>query len=376
MPITYDSLGVRRVINASGRMTALGGVALHPDVVAAMAEAATSNVEIAALKAAAGRKLAEWCGAEAAMVTPGASAGNAIMTAAVVSAGDPYLASKLPAADWPRREILLQTGHAVNYGGSVVQDIRLGGGLPILLGAANMVRESDLTGALSERTAGVLYVQSHHAVQKGMLPLTRAVELAHAAGVPVLLDAAAEEDPRRYVGLGVDLVTYSGGKAFEGPTSGFILGREPLVAACRLQESGMARGMKVGKETIAGLLAAMERYLARDDASERVRQRTIIDTLRAGLGELPATRQSVVQDEAGRAIWRLHLTLDAGALGFSAADLMRDLQAHDPPIYPRGHWAGAGTVALDPRPLADRDVPVIIDAVRAVYARRAAGKDG
>lgn len=370
--ITYETLGIPRVINASGRMTALGGVALHPDVVAAMVEGARANVNMEALKDVAGERLAAWCGAEAAMVTPGASAGNVIMTAAAVSGNDPYRASHLPYAAWPRREIVLQLGHAVSYGGRIAQDIRHGGGIPMLVGTANSVQEFDIAGAINERTASVFFVQSHHAVQKGMLSLPTVIAIAHEKGVPVLLDAAAEEDVHRYVAMGADLVTYSGGKAFEGPTSGFILGSKEQIAACRLQEGGIARPMKVGKETILGLLAAMERYVANDVTAEKARQMGLIEALKGGLDDLPHTRLAIEQDEAGRAIWRLHLTLDEVALGFTATTLMKELQMHDPPIFPRGHWANIGTVALDPRPIADGDVPIIIEAIRSIYARHGA----
>ncbi len=370
--ISYETLGIPRVINASGRMTALGGVALHPDVVAAMVEGARANVNMEALKDVAGERLAAWCGAEAAMVTPGASAGNVIMTAAAVSGNDPYRASQLPNAAWPRREIVLQLGHAVSYGGRITQDIHHAGGVPVLVGTVNSVHAFDIADAINERTAAVFFVQSHHAVQKGMLSLPTVIAIAHERGVPVLLDAAAEEDVHRYIAMGADLVTYSGGKAFEGPTSGFILGDKERIAACRLQEGGIARPMKVGKETILGLLAAVERYVTNDVTAEKARQMGVIEALKGGLDDLPHTRLTIEQDEAGRAIWRLHLTLDEAALGFTAMTLMKELQMHDPPIFPRGHWANMGTVALDPRPIADGDVPIIIEAIRSIYARHGA----
>lgn len=374
--ITYESLGIRRVINASGRMTALGGVVLHPDVTAAMGEAAGSNVEIDALKDIAGERIAAWCGAEAAMVTSGAAAGIVIMAAATVTGGDAYRTSRLPDVDWPRREIVLQLGHAVNYGCCVTQNVRMAGGRPVLVGAANLVRRFDLEGAINEKTAGILFVQSHHAVQKGMLSLREVVEIGASHRVPVLVDAAAEEDLHRFVALGADLVTYSGGKAFEGPTSGFIAGRRDLVAAGRAQENGIARPMKVGKETIVGLLAALERYVARDAGAEQERQASVLATWHEQLRDLPHTNLSVQQDEAGRDIRRLHLTLDAERLGFSAIDLVGELARFDPPIYPRAHAATTGTIALDPRAIQDRDVPIIVDAIHIIYARRGVSRPG
>lgn len=374
--ISYETLGVPRVINASGRMTALGGAALHAEVIAAMVEGARANVNMDALKDIAGEKLAAWCGVESAMVTPGASAGNVIMTAAAISGNDPYRAAQLPHPSWPRREIVLQLGHAVSYGGRITQDIAHGGGIPILAGTANDVHTFDIAGVINERTAAVFFVQSHHAVQKGMLSLPAVIAIAHEKGVPVLLDAAAEENVHKYTAMGTDLVTYSGGKAFEGPTSGFILGDTERIAACRLQEGGIARPMKVGKETILGLLAAMERYVTNDVTAEKARQMVVIETLQVGLADLPHTRLSIEQDEAGRAIWRLHLALNERALGFTATTLMEDLRTHDPSVIPRGHWANTGVIALDPRPIGNDDVPVIIEAVQTAYAHHDASRKG
>lgn len=372
--ISYQSLGVKQVINASGRMTALGGTALHPDVIAAMAEAAQTNVDMEELKHRAGELAARLVGAEAAMVTTGAAAGICIMVAAVLTGGDPYRVRRLPDVDRGPSEVVLQLGHAVDFGAPVEQMIRLAGGRPVLAGTANHVTEADLEGAIGERTAAVVFVQSHHAVQKGMLGLPEVIAIARRKQVPVLVDAAAEEDLRRYLAMGADLVAYSGGKAIEGPTSGVIVGGQDRIRACRMQESGIARPMKVGKETIMGLLAALERYTGGDAEAERVRQRRLIDGLTAGLNGLPHTRLEVRQDEAGREIWRVHLALDEAALGFTAVDLLGDLRRWDPPIHLRSHWANTGVVAIDPRPIGERAMPVIVDAIRAIFDRRRKGR--
>src|SRR5206468_1920573 len=165
-----------------------------------------------------------------------------------------------------------------------------------------------------------------------MLALAPVVALARERGVPVLVDAAAEEDLRRYVAAGVDLVAYSGGKAFAGPTSGFVAGRAALVAACRAQERGVARAMKVGKEAILGLLAAIEAYAGRDEAAEHGRQGAIVSEILSALGDLPHTRVAEAPDEVGRSIVRVALSPDAGALGFTATDLARALADGTPRV--------------------------------------------
>ena len=365
---TYERLGVPRVLNASGKMTRLGGSVLAPSVLRAMAEASGAYVELDELKARAGAVIADFTGAEAAWVTSGAAAGIAVMTAAVVAGADPARVARLPNADWEPRSVLIQAGHWVNFGAPVEQMVRLGGGRPVAVGAPTHVTAEELRAALQPETAAVLFVQSHHAAQAGMLTLDQVLGTTERR-VPVLVDAAAEEDLRRFIAAGADLVTYSGGKAFEGPTSGFVVGRAALVEACRAQERGLARAMKVGKEGILGLLAALDAYVTRDEAAERGRQRATVAELLDALAGLPHTRVAEAPDEAGREIVRVALSPDARVLGFTAVDLARALAEGTPRVMVRAHRARAGTIALDPRPLVEADVPVLVEAIHAAYRR-------
>ena len=362
----YERLGVRRVINASGRMTALGGAAVRPEVARAMAEAAGSFVDVAELKAAASRRIAELTGAEGAYLTTGAAAGIAVMTAAAVAGTDPARVAALPDADWEPCEIVLQAGHLIDFGAPLRQMVRLGGGRPVAVGSVNQVRAAELAAAIGPRTAAVLFVQSHHAVQKGMLGLDEVTAIARAAGVPVLVDAAAEEDLSAY--LVADLVAFSGGKAPEGPTSGFVLGRRGLIAGCWAQERGIARPMKIGKEAVVGLLAALEAYVARDAATESGHRRAVVDGLLAELRGIDGIVLGVETDEAGRDIPRVTLGVAPGA-GFSLAELVRELQAGSPAIHARTHHLREGRVALDPRPLLPGEPAIVGAGVRAAVRR-------
>ncbi|MFC4564063.1 DgaE family pyridoxal phosphate-dependent ammonia lyase [Nocardiopsis mangrovi] len=354
----YRRLGVATVINASGMMTALGGSLPSPRVSAAMAEAAGAHVRIDDLMAAAGRRIAAATGTEAGCPTSGAAAGIAISAAAVIAGTSLPAVERLPDTGGLPDEIVLPLGHAVHFGAPVTQMVRLGGGRPVVVGSANTVTADHLEGAIGARTAALLYVQSHHAVRKGMPPLAEFAAVARRNGVPLIIDAAAEEDLRAYAAAGGDLVVYSGGKAVGGPASGFICGRSDLVAACRMQYQGVARAMKVGKETIAGLVAALEAYTGvgrSDDAdgpAQAADQRTRMEELRDGVAAIPGLRAAVVPDEAGRAIVRCEIRVDPAATGLSAEDVVARLAAGDPAIVVRGHRAAEGVFAVDPRPLA------------------------
>ena len=134
-------------------------------------------------------------------------------------------------------------------------------------GYANECSPAQLAAAIHANTAAILYIKSHHCVQKSILSVAEAAEVAKAHGIPLIVDAAAEEDLRLYYNQGADLVIYSGAKAIEGPTSGLVLGRRQYVEWVKQQAGGIGRAMKVGKEGILGLTHAIERYLAKEKES-------------------------------------------------------------------------------------------------------------
>jgi L-seryl-tRNA(Ser) seleniumtransferase/D-glucosaminate-6-phosphate ammonia-lyase len=249
----------------------------------------------------------------------------------------------------------------VNFGAEVTQLIRMAGGKPHAIGAVNAVHEAHLTGAFGPNVAAFLYIQSHHAVQKGMIPLAKIVDLCHAQQIPVLVDAAAEEDLGHFTHSGADLVTFSGGKAIGGPTSGIVAGRSDLVAACRAQNQGIGRPMKVGKEALAGLARALELYMQRNVEEDQQRSAAIVDQLLESFGKVVRTER--LEDEAGRGIERAGIVLSPEKAG----DFVKFLQSGTPAIHVRKHLLNLGIVAFDPRPLSEADVEIIIQRVQEYF---------
>ncbi len=353
----YSALGLPRVINASGKMTALGGTAQSGAVAAALGRAAQHHVALSELRAVAGNEIARRTGAEAATVTSGAAAGIAIGVAAMITGTDMERVAQLPDSGDLASEVILQSGHEVNFGAPVSQMVRLGGGRPVHVGSPSSVRPEDVLQAVSPRTAGLLFVQSHHTRQEHGLTLVDLVRLGREADLPVLVDAAAEADLTTYIAQGADLVTYSGGKAIGGPTCGFICGRRDLVAACELQNAGIARAMKVGKEQIMGLLAALADYPGAQTWPDRLAR------LESALEGLPDALVRQEADLAGRDIVRVAIESSPERLH----QLSRALRAGDPVIYTRNHQLDEGLMLFDLREVKDEDVQRIADRVKALW---------
>lgn len=354
--------GLKRVINASGRMSILGVSAPTNTVMEAMKHGGQNYVEIADLVDKAGDYIAEILGSEAAVVVNSASSGIALSIAALVTRGNRRKSERLHQENIPKNEIIMLKGHNVQYGAPVETMIYLGGGRLVEVGYANEGKSEHIEDAITENTAAILYVKSHHAVQKNMISIEEAWEVAQRNNVPLIVDAAAEEDIQKYVNYS-DLAIYSGSKAIEGPTSGIVGGKQEYMEWIKVQLHCIGRSMKVGKETTFGLLQALEEYGAKEDKSEQ--EKETLQTL-MGLNEIDGVQVTMVQDEAGRAIFRARIQIDSAQANLTAKEVVAKLKEGNIAIYTRDYGVRQGYFDIDPRPLQGDDIHVIKAEIQAI----------
>ena len=365
-------LGLRPIINVSGTMTALGASIMVPEAVQAMVDIALQFVEIDDLQRKASSVIAKACGAEAGFVTASCSGGISIAIAASMT-GDRLLAiEKLPETNGLRSEVLIQLGHMVSYGAPVAQAITLTGAKPVPVGTVSAAAAYHLEDSINENTAAALYVVSHHTVQYGMIPLAAFAQICRARGVPVIVDAASEYDLKGFLAAGADVAIYSGHKFLGGPTSGIVAGRKDLIRAGYLQNRGMGRGMKVGKETIAGCMAALEAWERRDHHRVRDQERSYLLLWREALTDMPGIEALIVPDPTDNPLERLQVSVGPES-GFTAAALAAALGAGNPPIIVRGHEVERGHFFFDPCNLHPGEAQIvasrIIEILRSNRAR-------
>ncbi|MZQ85182.1 DgaE family pyridoxal phosphate-dependent ammonia lyase [Paenibacillus sp. 5J-6] len=352
--------GLKRVINASGRMSILGVSAPTDTVMEAMKHGGQNYVEIADLVDKAGDYIAKILGSEAAVVVNSASSGIALSVAAVVTQGNRRASERLHQDPIAKRDIIILKGHNVQYGAPVETMVYLGGGRLIEVGYANEGKAEHIEDAITENTAAILYVKSHHAVQKNMISVEEAWDIAKRNNVPLIVDAAAEEDIQKYVKYS-DLAIYSGSKAIEGPTSGIVGGKRTYIEWLKVQLHGIGRSMKVGKETSFGLLQALDEYGVKEDKSEQ--EKAALQVLMP-LSELPGIKVTIVQDEAGRAIFRGRIQIDPEQAGTTAKEVVNGLLDGEIAIYTRDYGVRQGYFDIDPRPLQGDDIEVIAAQIR------------
>ena len=398
----FESLNISRIINATGSITLHGGSPVDPEVSLAMATIAQECVDIAELQGRACEIIAGCTGAEAGMVTSGASAGLLLGAAACMAKLDAVRMNKLPDTAGMPNEFVIPHSHRNSYDHAV----RAAGARLVEAGVADRVvgvgiRDTEvweIEGAITAQTAGIFYVARPNS--RPALPLV--VEAAHKANLPVLVDAAAELPPsanlRRFIAEGADLVVFSGGKALGGPSgSGILCGRRPLIASALLQQldldydydtwqppkqffdkvelgcvprNGIGRSCKPGKEQIAGLLLALTRFAAVDDDARLRPWSAIAGALVAALGNLPALSARIAPDPDGRRIPLVEVSIRSGS-GIDALEVAQRLRSETPSIRVDTSKAHTGILMLVPTCLRDGDAEHIGQAFARVMENSA-----
>ncbi|NEI24056.1 aminotransferase class V-fold PLP-dependent enzyme [Rhizobium leguminosarum] len=342
------SLGLRPVINVSGTMTSLGASIVVPEAISAMASMLPHFVEINDLQRKASAVIARLTGGEAGFVTASCSAGISLAVAGAITGNNLLAIERLPDVAAEKNEVLVQMGHVVSYGAPVDQAIRLAGGKVVLVGQATSTHRFHMENAITDKTAAAVYVVSHHVVDYGLLNLKEFVEIAHAKGVPVIVDAASEYDLRIFLEQGADIALYSGHKFLGGPTSGIVAGRKELVRHAFLQNMGIGRGMKVGKESIFGVMAALEAWENRDHAGIRERETGYLNLWKRTLDGRPGLTALIEPDPTNNPLDRLRLIVDPEQAHITAWDLADALAKGSPPIIVRDHEVEHRYFYLDP----------------------------
>jgi L-seryl-tRNA(Ser) seleniumtransferase len=378
---------VPRRINAAGTLTRLGGSLMAPAVLLAMAQAAEASVDISELQSAASGVIARCTGAQAGIVTSGAAAGLTLATAACLAGWNVNRMAALPDTRAMPNRILMARTHRNSYDHA----IRLAGGTIVDIGhndrgtgaGVRGLEPWEIEAAIDANTAAFLFV----ATSETLADLPAVLDTVHRHGLPVIVDAAAQLPPRRnlktFIEAGADLVVFSGGKAIGGPQStGILAGRRDLVGSALVQmmdmdvspqtwspsalidrdalkgipHHGIGRGFKVGKEEIAGLLAALERFVERDEDAIAEQFTVRLQAIAAALSPAPSlTARLIARDGVDQHVPLLELTV-AG----SAHALSRHLQHGMPPVHLGERLAHQNVLTINPQTLRPDDDAVLV----------------
>ena len=342
-----DNLGVRSWINAKNWSTDIGGNTIDERVLTSMGEVALTFVDMHELMLKAGQRVAGICRADEAQITTGASGAIELAVAGCMAGDDDGIWARLPMPESPKNEVLLARGHYINYSPQWTAS----GGKIVEYGISGTLRSSrrELKAAISAKTCCLAYTFSYNNVPRGILPFEEVVEAGRDFNIPVIVDAASELPPvenlHRFLDLGADVVCFSGGKAIRGPNNtGFMAGRAKgndiikNIRAHTFPHHGWARGHKLSKEQIVGLVTALEIFIKEGDHLYEG-QLEVAETVCTELSALPHLNVSVMPNNEKLHehpmmphVPRVLMTWNASDTGFNADDLDRFMAESDPPV--------------------------------------------
>ncbi len=308
----YSDLGLKPVINANATLTKLGGSRMPPEVVEAMRQASRHFVDLHALQQTVSAEIARLTRNEACYVCCGAASGIVLAIAACLTRGDPAQMDQLPASKVARRKVIVHRLQRNQYDYAVRQAFaeftEVGHGTQTL--------DRELEAALDTGAAALIWFEGSLS-ETSTLSLQEVISRCQARGVPVIVDAAAQLPPVTNLwtltAMGADMVIFSGGKDLRGPqSSGLLLGKKEWIDACHAigaPHAGLGRPMKVGKEEMLGLLAAVRRYVSLDQEARRREDEAVVaqwcETLNRRFGDLRARRS--FPNEAGQPLPRMEV---------------------------------------------------------------------
>jgi len=364
----HERYKLRRVINACGKMTHLSGAIVLPEIADVAAQSLKHFFVLDELQAAAGRIIAETTGAESGCVTACTAASITIGVAATMTGTDMAKVLQLPDTLGMSNRVLIQKGHCINYGNPITQSIRLAGAIPVEVGVVNRCTVAELRHEISKGdVTAIVHVESHHTVRYGWEQLPEVVSLAHEFNVPVIVDGAAQDQRlKQLVDVGADLILTSAHKYLCSTTGGIVAGRQELVDAVYLQNCGIGRTMKAGKEAILGAIAALEYRQRQDMKVWTAEQDRKVSLILERLSDVAGLRLDVDRDPSGCPFSRARLTPDPTVTNHTAKSLTDALAEGDPTVVARAHHVDEGYINLDAIEMTDEEIEFVCEKVRRV----------
>jgi len=325
----YEKLGVSTFINAAGTYTVLTASTMPPEVQAAVALAAKKPVHLMELHEAAGNYLAGKLRCGGALVTSGAAAALTLGTAACMTLGNKDAIASIPTdVAGFKNEVIVQKSHRYEYDHAMRNC-----GVKVI----EVETTEQYENAFTEKTVMTNFFNAVEA------PISREdwIRVAHKHGVPCFNDAAADVPPIsnlwNYTEMGFDLVAFSGGKGMRGPQcAGLLLGRKDLIESARLNNSpnsnAIGRGLKVAKEEIVGMVAAVDWFLTQDDAAMETEFRKRADRIAEQLKKLPTVETKVFIPPVANHVPHLLVTYDASRIKTTGREVMQKMREGKPRI--------------------------------------------
>ena len=336
VPDPYTRIGVMPFINCTATVTINGGSLTLPEVISTIEQASHYHVNLNDLMEKVGERLAELLQVGWGIVTAGAASSLMFATAGCLAGTDPEKIQRLPNLAGLKTEVIMPH-ESRNVYDHAIRDLNVK--------VIEVDTPDQLRSAIGPNTAMVSVLGQHFGSAK--LDLKDVAPVARKAGVPILVDAAADYliVPNPYIALGADLVAYSGGKIIRGPqTAGLLIGRRDLVRAAWANSAphhGFGRPAKVSKEEIVGMLRAVEVWRQERDiqADMRLWESWYAEMI-PQITKVEGVRAQINGPIRGGPFPTLNISWDPKQIGLTAGDVGRALLDGQPRIMTHAEGEG------------------------------------
>ena len=331
----FKELGIRTFINAAGTYTSMTGSLMPKEVIDAINYGSLEYVNLDELQDKVGKRIAELLECEYATVSSGCFGAMSIAMAGVMSGKDPKKIKQLPDTTGLRNEVILQESHTIGYAQALTN---VGAKL------VKVKTAEELENAINEKTAMLWFLNAN--TDRGNIKWKEFVSLGKKHNIPTFIDCAADVPPVdnlfKFTRIGFDMVAFSGGKGLRGPQSaGLLLGKKEYIEAARLHTpprgETIGRGMKVNKEEVLGMLAALELYLSKDHQAEWKIWEDQIDLISESAKSISGVETSIHVPPHANHVPSLKIHWDQSKVNISPDNVRKILREGSPSIETVGN---------------------------------------
>jgi L-seryl-tRNA(Ser) seleniumtransferase len=370
----YKKNNLTPIINVSGFMTKIGASITNQKSIKAANEIFTHFVNIDELQAIASKRISKCFNTEAAVITASAAGGLTESVASMMTGNDLKKVFKLPNTNGMKSRVLIQRGHLTNYGAEVRQGIELSGAKILSCGLKDSCSIEQLEKTLSKNRKNIacaMYVVSHHCSDYNAIEISKFLKVCKQYKIPTIVDAASEEYMEEFFKIGADIAIFSAHKFMGSLTAGILAGRKKYVKNIYLQNLGIGRGMKVGKEAIYAAIIGVENWYKRDWTKEINNQNNILQFWLTFLAKekFKGITYEIIADPTGNKINRLRVHVDSKISKFTIQSLCYYLEKNNPSIFVRDDLIHLKHFELDTCNLKEGQEKIVMSELKKIILK-------
>lgn len=363
----HKKYNLTKIINARGTFTPLGVSRSTTKISKNVANALEEFFLIDELQELASQKISQLTGANAGCVTHCTSSSISMAIAGMMTGTSSNNVALLPDTMNMKNKVIVPKGHIVNYGQLILQAIRLTGAIPIIVGVEEECTLKELKTVLQEDNVACLLLVSSRLVKDNKLNFKDAISLAKEYDIPTIIDAAAQDFRcKELLSLGADLILHSGQKYLLSPTAGILYGKKKFVDAVYANEKGIGRSMKASKESLIGVISAIDERLELDIDKWKSEQSLKVKYFLNSLNDIKGVNAIEIPDYTDLPFSRVCLSLDVKSVKISTFDLTNSLKESSPQIWAIDNESKNNKLVFELIPLHINEIDFIAERIQQI----------